>query len=193
MKIAIIDYGAGNLHSIAKALAFEGAEALITSEPRRALDADLIVLPGVGAFGPAAKMLAQTKDALRDALRSGKAALGICLGMQLLFDGSEEGEGEGLGVFEGRVTRLQAQRTPHMGWAALDGTLPLSTAYFAHSYACRPANEKEVVAWAKHEDDRFCAAVRRGRVLGVQFHPEKSGAEGVALIRRFAQEVRPCR
>lgn len=189
MKISVVDYGAGNLHSIVKVLQIDGARVTVETDARHAVEADLIVLPGVGAFGPAAAQLAPARDVLRDAMLAGKPAVGVCLGMQLLFDGSDEGEGQGLGVFPGRVTRLRAERAPHMGWTPLDTALSLRTAYFAHSFACRAEEEADVVAWATHESDRFPAAVRRGRVLGVQFHPEKSGSEGVAFLRAFAKEV----
>ncbi|MGA9522282.1 MAG: imidazole glycerol phosphate synthase subunit HisH [Myxococcaceae bacterium] len=189
MKIAVIDYGAGNFHSIMKALQVEEARVTVESDARRALEADLLVLPGVGAFGPAAARLEPAREALREALLAGKPALGVCLGMQLLFDDSEEGEGGGLGVFRGRVTRLRAARTPHMGWSLLEGPLSLATAYFAHSFACRAEEDADVVAWAAHDGDRFPAVVRRGNVLGVQFHPEKSGEDGVAFLRSFVREV----
>ncbi len=191
MKIAVIDYGAGNLHSIVKGLQVEGARVAVESDARRALEADLLVLPGVGAFGPAAAQLEPVREVLRGALLAGKPALGVCLGMQLLFDESDEdeGEGAGLGIFRGRVTRLHASRTPHMGWSPVEGTLPLPTAYFAHSFACRAEDDTEVVAWATHEQDRFPAAVRRGSVLGVQFHPEKSGSDGVSFLQAFVREV----
>jgi imidazole glycerol-phosphate synthase subunit HisH len=189
MKISVVDYGAGNLHSIMKAVQIDGAEVAVEVDARRALDADLLVFPGVGAFGPASAQLGSAGAVLGDALRAGKPAIGVCLGMQLLFEGSDEGPGAGLNVFRGRVTRLRADRAPHMGWAPLEGKVALGTAYFAHSFACRAEDEADVIAWATHEKDRFPAAVRRGRVLGVQFHPEKSGAEGVEFLRAFVREV----
>ena len=123
-------------------------------------------------------------------------SLGICLGMQLLFDASEEGEGEGLGVFPGRVTRLRSRRVPHIGWNGVEQgaplpQAPLDTVYYAHSFACRAEQLGSVVGWTTHEEDRFPAAVRRGKVLGVQFHPEKSSAAGVRFVRAFLEEVRP--
>ncbi len=189
MRIAVIDYGAGNFHSITKAVQVDDAQVTVESDARRALDADLIVFPGVGAFGPAAARLEPAHEVLRAALLGGKPALGVCLGMQLLFEESDEGIGGGLGFFRGRVTRLRASRTPHMGWSLIEGEVPLQTAYFAHSYACRAEDHTDVVAWAAHEDDRFPVVVRRGNVLGVQFHPEKSGSDGVAFLRSFVREV----
>ncbi len=197
MRVTLFDYGAGNLHSLAKALATApDVDVRVQEDPLRALDTDVLVLPGVGAFGAAAARLAPGRERMRRALEDGLPCLGICLGMQLLFDASEEGEGEGLGFFPGRVTRLRSRRVPHIGWNAVEEgrTLqqaPLDTVYYAHSYACRAEEPGHVVGWTTHEEDRFPAAVRRGRVLGVQFHPEKSSAAGVRFVRAFLEEVRP--
>lgn len=199
MKTTLFDYGAGNLHSLAKALELAGAVVTIESDPMRALDTELVVLPGVGAFGAAAARLAPARDAWRARLAGGLPCLGVCLGMQLLYESSEESEGRGLGMLEGAVTRLAARRVPHMGWNTIeDAEEPafhdarLETAYFAHGYACRPARPDDCVAWCRHENDRFPAAVKRGVIVGVQFHPEKSSSPGIAflaaLLRRFALE-----
>jgi len=192
VRVTIYDYGAGNLHSLAKALDTPGREVLVNEDLRAALDTDVLVLPGVGAFTPAAIRMAAAREAARDALLNGLPCLGICLGMQLLFDESEEGPGEGLGVVPGRVTRLRAAQLPQIGWNALDdATDPLfaasslRTAYYANSFVCRPQNTDTVVAWSTHESDRFAAAVRVHNVLGVQFHPEKSSAPGVAFVHQF--------
>jgi len=190
----LLDYGAGNLHSLAKALARPGWEVRIADDPARAADTDLLVLPGVGAFPQAAARLTAADD-LRRRIAEGLPVIGICLGMQLLFDASEEGAGAGLGVLEGRVTRLTADRVPQIGWNGLaearDDRLaaPDLSVYFANSYACRPADADCVLAWTRYGDDRFPAMVRRDRVVGFQFHPEKSAARGVALLRAFADEV----
>jgi imidazole glycerol-phosphate synthase subunit HisH len=195
MRVTLFDYGAGNLHSLAKALATApGADVRVQEDPLRALDTDVLVLPGVGAFGAAAARLAPGREAMRRALDAGLPCLGICLGMQLLFDGSDEGEGQGLGYFPGRVTRLSAMRVPQIGWNEVEedralSTERLSTVYYAHSYACRPTDARDVTGWTAHEDDRFPASVRRGRVLGVQFHPEKSSRAGVRFVQAFLAEV----
>jgi glutamine amidotransferase len=189
MRITLFDYGAGNLHSLAKALAVDDAEVRITQDPRAALDTDVLVLPGVGGFGPAAERLAPGREEMASALERGLPAIGVCLGLQLLFDASDEGPGRGLGYFPGRVTRLAARRVPHMGWNQVEGALSLDAAYFAHSYVGRADDSREVVGWTTHEGDRFPSAVRRGRVLGVQFHPEKSSRPGLELLRRFIREV----
>ena len=192
MRVTIYDYGAGNLHSLAKALDTPGREVRVQEDLGAALDTDVLVLPGVGAFTPAAARMAAAREAARDALLDGLPCLGICLGMQLLFDDSEEGPGAGLGVVPGRVTRLRAAQVPQIGWNSLeDATDPLfassslHTAYYANSFVCRPQDTGAVVAWSTHESDRFAAAVRVHNVLGVQFHPEKSSAPGVAFVHQF--------
>ncbi|RKH38112.1 imidazole glycerol phosphate synthase subunit HisH [Corallococcus llansteffanensis] len=197
MRVTLFDYGAGNLHSLAKALTTApDVEVRVQEDPLRALDTDVLVLPGVGAFGAAAARLAPGREAMRRALDAGLPCLGICLGMQLLFEGSDEGAGEGLGYFQGRVTRLAARHVPQIGWNDVeeDGALAsakLASVYYAHSYVCRAVEPRDVVGWTTHEGDRFPASVRRGKVLGVQFHPEKSSRVGVRFVQAFLQEVAP--
>ena len=197
MRVTILDYGAGNMHSLARALDDGACEVRIEGDPQAAVDTDVLVLPGVGAFGHAAGALAPARTSLRDAIRDGLPCVGICLGMQLLFDESDEGAGSGLGVIEGRVTRVHARRVPHMGWATIeereDPTFeraPLDVAYYANGFACRPARTDVVRAWSVHEGDRFPAMVRDGSAVGVQFHPEKSSRAGVAFLRALVQEAR---
>jgi imidazole glycerol-phosphate synthase subunit HisH len=199
MRVTVFDYGAGNLHSLAKALETSGAAVVVEADPLRALDTDALVLPGVGAFGAAAERLAPGRTAMRDALERGLPCLGICLGMQLLFEESEEGEGKGLGMIPGAVRRLRARRVPQIGWNAVEldrpaadplfTRAPLATAYYANGYVCRPDGEESVIAWSTHENDRFAAAVRRGNTVGVQFHPEKSSQPGVEFVRAFVAEA----
>lgn len=198
MRITLFDYGAGNLHSLAKALEVPGATVRIEPDPVRALATDLLVLPGVGAFQAAAARLAPALGEVRAALRDGLPCVGICLGMQLLFDESDEGAGEGLGIVPGRVERLHARRVPQIGWNALEGAddplftqAPLPIAYYANSFVCRPADERAVIAWSTHEGDRFAAAVRAGNTVGVQFHPEKSSAAGVRFLRAIVGSAGP--
>jgi imidazole glycerol-phosphate synthase subunit HisH len=217
MRLAIFDYGAGNLHSLSKALQAPDVVVSVETDPRALLSADAIVMPGVGAFGAAAARLAPARAEIATALAGGMPCLGICLGMQLLFDASEESPGSsGLGVIRGQVTRLRAARVPHMSWnavvwgasggvgvtlAAKPGTMSdvsamsdasearrriePDVAYFAHSYACRPADERVVLAWTAEDADRFPSAVRWRNVVGVQFHPEKSSSAGVRFLRAF--------
>jgi glutamine amidotransferase len=197
MRVTIFDYGAGNIHSIAKALAVAGGSVSVERDPTVAIATDLLVLPGVGAFGAAAERLEPGRVRMRDAIDAGLPTLGICLGMQLLFEASEEAPGRGLGVFSGKVTRLRAARAPQIGWNSLDdaddpgvSTASLSVAYYANSFACRPADGTIVSAWSTHESDRFPAVVRRGAVVGVQFHPEKSSAPGLAFLRSVIDGAR---
>jgi glutamine amidotransferase len=197
MKVAIFDYGAGNLHSLAKALERDGTSVSVEPDPARAVLADVLVLPGVGAFGSATERLAPGRHAMRDAIARGLPTIGICLGMQLLFDSSEEGTGAGLGVVAGRVTRLDAVRVPQIGWNSIEPVVgdplftaaPLPMAYFANSFVCRPVDVRTVIAWTEHEGDRFPSAVRAGRALGVQFHPEKSSTDGVRFLHAFLDEA----
>jgi glutamine amidotransferase len=204
VRVAIFDYGAGNLHSLAKAVALApGVEVRVETDPARAADADALVLPGVGAFGQAAARLAPGLDAVRGAVGGGLPVLGICLGMQLLLAGSDEGPGAGLGVIPGRVVRLRGARVPQIGWNALvpatessgvapDPLLaraPLDVAYYANSFICRPDSPACVGAWSEHEGERYPAMVRAGRVVGVQFHPEKSSAPGVRFVHAWLEEA----
>jgi glutamine amidotransferase len=193
VKVTVFDYGAGNLHSLAKALEMDGVRVHVETDPQRSVDTDVLVLPGVGAFGAAVERLSPGRDVMRNAILGGLPTIGICLGMQLLFDASDEGGGAGLGVIPGRVTRLSAQRVPQIGWNDVEPVkderlftvAPLSLAYYANSFVCRPDDESTVVAWTTHESDRFPAAVRTGWTVGVQFHPEKSSSDGVRFLHAF--------
>jgi imidazole glycerol-phosphate synthase subunit HisH len=196
MRVSVFDYGAGNLHSLMKTLEHDGALVAIESDPCRAARTDALVLPGVGAFGHAASRMAGGLADLRSALHDGLPCFGICLGMQLLFDASDEGAGAGLGIFPGRVQRLESGRIPQIGWNTIENgddplldAAPLATAYYANSYVCTPDDVTCVRAWSTHGTTRFPALVRAGRTIGVQFHPEKSSAPGVELVRAFLREA----
>jgi glutamine amidotransferase len=198
MRVTIFDYGAGNIHSLAKAIAAYGANVVVEPDPARAIDTDVLVLPGVGAFGAAAGRLEPGRDAMRAALVGGLPCLGICLGMQLLFDTSDEStpNARGLAIFDGRVTRLRARRIPQIGWNSIEPAgdvlfdrAPLTHAYYANSFVCRVVDETLVTGWSTHEDDRFPAVVRMGRTVGVQFHPEKSSRPGVSFLHAFLEDT----
>ena len=189
MRVAVADYGAGNLRSVCSAFGRAGADAAVTADAEALLDAPLAVIAGVGNAASAARMLEARglADALRERAARGRPILGICLGLQLLFEESEEG-GRGLGLLRGRVERLRARRVPHMGWNGLlalrespllDG-LDGADVYFAHSFACEPA-DGGVVAEVDH-DGAVVAAVERGAVAGVQFHPERSASPGARVL-----------
>jgi imidazole glycerol-phosphate synthase subunit HisH len=189
VKVVVADHGAGNLRSVCSALARAGADPVVTEDPAVVAGAPLAVVAGVGNTGSAARGLAERglSGALLDRVEQGRPVLGICVGMQLLFGESEEG-GRGLGILAGRVERLRARRVPHMGWnelrvlnasPILDG-LAGRDVYFAHSFACVP-EEPVAVADVDH-DGTVVAAVERGPVAGVQFHPERSGSAGARLL-----------
>ena len=162
-----------------------------------ALGTDGLVLPGVGSFGAAVAALAGREDDVRAALTDGLPCLGICLGMQLLLSESDEAEGRGIGIVPGRVRRIDAGVVPHMGWndvespsdPLLEGANGL-VAYYANSFVCEPRDPEAIVAWTTYQNDRFPAAIRSGRTWGVQFHPEKSSAPGLRILRNFVEAAR---
>jgi glutamine amidotransferase len=188
MKVVLADYGAGNLRSVCSAFARAGAEPVITTDPAEVAAAPLAVVAGVGHLARAAAGLEPLADALRERVASGRPVLGICVGLQLLFGQSEEG-GEGLGLLAGGVRRVRARTVPHMGWNELACTRPSpilagldgADVYFAHSYAVAP-DEKDLVAARVEHGGPVVAAVEDGKLAGVQFHPERSGAAGARLL-----------
>jgi glutamine amidotransferase len=193
--IAIADYGMGNRRSVEKALARVGAQSAITADHDEIRAADAVILPGVGAFPEAMRNLRRT--GLGDVLTElTQPLLGICLGMQLLFESSTEHEGaRGLGILPGTVTRLDARRLPHIGWnlvsfgrdSRLAEGLPEAAAFYhVHSFACRPAEPADVVGTSEY-GERFVSVVERGNVMAVQFHPEKSSRDGLRMLRNFAR------
>ncbi len=194
MTAALFDYGAGNLHSLGKALERAGATVAVTSDWSRALASDALVLPGVGSFGHAASALPADPSRVRDSLEGGLPCLGICLGMQLLFEASEESAGRGIGLLGGDVNRLTGSVVPQMGWndvetssdPLFEGTNEV-VAYYANSYICEPDDPDSAIAWSAYEGRRFAAGVRRGRTWGLQFHPEKSSAPGLRIIENFVR------
>jgi len=195
--IAVVDYGAGNLRSVEKALQALGADARLTADPEAVRRAERVVLPGVGAFGEAMERLRSSglDEAVMAAIRAGKPFLGICLGLQLLFEQSEESpRARGLGLLRGSVRRLpEAVKVPHLGWnivafregERMFGSIPEgSYFYFAHSYYAEPADPKLVTGQTEYGIS-FASAVRMENVWAVQFHPEKSQKWGLQFLRNF--------
>lgn len=199
--IAIIDYDAGNLRSVEKALNYLGEEAVITRDYDTILGADGVILPGVGAFGDAMGNLYKygLVDVIREVAASGTLFLGICLGLQLLFESSEESPGvEGLGICKGQILRIpdcEGLKIPHMGWNSLQydhpgrlfrGIPEESYVYFVHSYYLKAA-DPEIVTASTHYSTRIHASVEQGNVFACQFHPEKSSETGLAILKNFVQ------
>lgn len=199
-RLALIDYGAGNLASVRKGLDAAGAEVVIAATPAQVNDCDGIVVPGVGNFRATVSLGAEWRTAISRLVDAGGPLLGICLGMQLLFDGSDEAPDlPGLGIFPGRCGRIAAERplkVPHVGWnsLSLEGTSEIlrgvgrdSYVYFTHAFA---APVTSGCAASVTHGTSFAAAVERGRVAGVQFHPEKSGETGLRILRNFVRMAR---
>jgi glutamine amidotransferase len=200
VSVALVDYGMGNRRSVEKALEHVGADVVRTADPRAIAAADAIVVPGVGAFPEAMRRLHRGRldELIRERADEGVPVLGICLGMQLLFDRSDEHEGaDGLGLLPGVVTRLDAPglKIPNIGWntvtfsrssALTEGLGDAAAFYHVHTFACRPGDEHDVVGRGEY-GERFVSIVERGNVMGVQFHPEKSSRDGLALLRNFVR------
>jgi imidazole glycerol-phosphate synthase subunit HisH len=204
--VAIIDHGMGNLHSILGACRYVGLEARITNDPATLSSASLAILPGVGAFGEAVNRLEKLglKKAIREFIDTGKPFVGICLGMQLLFQESTEfGRYSGLGLIEGTVERFRFEksnsdlRIPHMGWnkitfPSIDWKTSLLSEnssedfmYFVHSYFVRPTRREVVLAETTYGSHKFCVAVQVNNITGFQFHPEKSGEKGLQIFHKM--------
>jgi glutamine amidotransferase len=197
LQIAVVDYDAGNTLSVTRALEKVGAGVDLTSDPDRVKDADAVVLPGVGAFGDCMRKLAERgmDAACREAFRSGKPFLGVCVALQVIFDDSEESPGaEGLGLLPGSVRRFKGGnlKVPHMGWnelrlvrdhQVLDG-LDGEDFYFVHSFYPEPAEQADLIGETEY-GVRFCAAAGRENLVAVQFHPEKSSRAGLGLYENF--------
>jgi imidazole glycerol-phosphate synthase subunit HisH len=206
--VVVLDYGSGNTRSAVRALERAGARVRLTADRQAAMDADGLVVPGVGAFQACVEGLRAVRghEVIGRRLAGGRAVLGICVGMQILFErGVEHGvDTEGLGEWPGVVERLQAPVVPHMGWncvqvpegTGLFGGLEDERFYFVHSYGVRDwtlrtngRTRPPLVTWASHGGDRFVAAVENGPLCATQFHPEKSGDAGAALLRNWVQSL----
>ena len=195
MKVTLADLGIGNIHSLAKALEHEGAKVEVTPKPDDWLDAGVLVLPGVGSFGAGMKALDPVHEALNSKLLSGAPALGVCLGMQLLFERSDEDPVEGLGFVGGDVKRLPdtVGKIPHMGWSPVESKDPelfagipaASHFYFVHSFY--PDPEDDVSIAHTRYGLTFASVIRKANTYATQFHPEKSAEHGLRLLRNFLQ------
>jgi glutamine amidotransferase len=198
--IAIIDYGAGNLQSVKKAFDFIGAESVITNDPEVILSADKILLPGVGSFGDAMDSMHKNGlvETVKECALSGKPFLGICLGLQLLFEESEESPGvKGLGIFKGKIKKFSSDmglKIPHIGWNSLEikqkdtlfKDIPENAyVYFVHSYYLHAEDENDIATVTNYGID-FHSAVGKNNIFATQFHPEKSGDVGLQILRNFA-------
>lgn len=206
--VHVVDYGIGNLYSVARAIEAAGGEARLTTRPSEVASAERLLLPGVGAFEPCMRTLVDSglADPVRAFAGTGRPFLGICVGMQLLFDYSMEfGRHSGLGLVPGHVAPIPPRdeagerKVPHIGWSALirpegrdwsdtvlaDETEGKSSAYFVHSFSCVPASPAHVLAEVDHGGYRVCAAVQTGNITAFQCHPEKSGPVGLRILKRF--------
>ncbi|HAT15724.1 MAG TPA: imidazole glycerol phosphate synthase subunit HisH [Microcoleaceae bacterium UBA10368] len=202
--IAVVDYDMGNLHSVCKGLENVGAVPKITDSPAIIEQADAVVLPGVGSFDPAMQHLRSRNliEPIKSAIASGKPFLGICLGLQILFESSEEGTEPGLGIIKGTVRRFRSEpglTIPHMGWNQLEFTqdLPLwqnlpaePWVYFVHSYYVDPVDLEVRSAMVTHGSQNVTAAIAKDNLMAVQFHPEKSSSTGLQMLSNFVMQVR---
>lgn len=212
-RVAIVDFGLGNLYSVNQACLRTGLDPVITDDPAVVASVDGVILPGVGAFADAMRTLGERKlvDVIVDGALTGRPLLGICLGLQLLFTtGHEFGTHRGLGIIDGDVVRLQSEshgnrrlKIPQIGWSRihppdasapdswdgtpLSGLTPGTHMYFVHSYYVRPVDSGVVLAETTHGSISYCAAIHQGNVFGLQFHPERSGRDGLRVYRNFAK------
>lgn len=202
LKIAVVDYDMGNLHSVCKGLQHAGAQPLITHLPSELASADAIVLPGVGSFDPAVKKIRDRdlEQPLKDIIASGKPFLGICLGLQILFDRSDEGTEAGLGIIPGIVRKFKPEphlTIPQMGWNQIQltqSTCPLwgqidtaAWVYFDHSYYVDPSLPSTTAAAVTHGTQTVTAAIAQDNIMAVQFHPEKSSTTGLQILTNFVR------
>lgn len=202
--IAVLDYNAGNIASVCKAFKYIGKKTQVTRDSKIIERADALVIPGVGSMGNAMDNLMEygLDYAVKEFAYSGKAVLGICLGMQILFEYSDEGikdnekNSKGLGILEGRVLRFSPSlpvKIPHMGWNKICGTKDSilkenSDVYFVHSYYAKPFDESIITSFAFH-GERFTSSVRKDNIRAMQFHPEKSGEEGINILKKWVKTI----
>jgi glutamine amidotransferase len=196
LKVTMADYGVGNLHSIRKALELCGSQVTVVDDMSKLAEAECIVLPGVGAFDKTMERLHPYADRIVGRLEDGVPCLGVCIGMQILFQGSEEGSGPGLGYLKGKVVRLKAPRVPHMGWNQVESedhimrNISEPYFYFAHSFHGRPEDYSDV----GHTDyyGKIPTLFHKGNTYGTQFHPEKSSVAGLEFLNGFVRFAEGC-
>lgn len=198
LSISLADYGVGNLHSLRKSLEICGAKVTVVSDMKGLLDAECIAFPGVGAFDKTMEKLLPYREQIVDRLRSGTPCIGICIGAQIMMQGSEEGTSPGIGVMEGKVVKLKAERIPQMGWNIVDTEDELFNGienryfYFAHSYHGEPTEKDVVRGTTEYEGVRFPTLFRKWNTVGCQFHPEKSSTSGMQFLRNFIRFAEDC-
>lgn len=203
--IAVIDYDMGNLHSACKGIVIAGGTPIITDSAQKIASADAVILPGVGAFDPAVRQIRarHLEKPIQEAISSGKPFLGICLGLQILFEASEEGIEPGLGIIPGKVRRFRSEpgvTIPHMGWNQLQLTQPSSFlwqelpvnpyVYFVHSYYVEPSDPSVNAATVTHGSQTVTAAIAKDNLVAVQFHPEKSADSGLQILHNFVTQIK---
>jgi glutamine amidotransferase len=210
-KVAILDYGIGNVRSQLNALKYLGVDAILTSDANEVMTSDAVILPGVGAFKHGMENLLKfgLKPIIHDFIGTGRPFLGICLGMQLLFEESDEfGFSEGLGLIKGHIRKLNGGdelglKLPHIGWteitqppgkdwkgSILKGIQPSTPFYFVHSYASIPSDASDILATSAYGNGTFCCAVEKGNIYGTQFHPEKSGEMGLRILKNLIDKIK---
>ena len=197
-QISLIDFGAGNLHSVYKAFKYIGADIEITKDPSIIEKSDAVVFPGVGAFGSTMESIRKSNlaEPIIKSARSQKSFLGICMGMQVLFEEGEENPGvKGLGVFKGKVVRFKkAKKVPHIGWnnvqmQNVEYRMQNSNFYFVHSYYVVPEDKSIIYGETEYDSEKFTSIIIKNNLTAVQFHPEKSGEVGLELLKSFVQSI----
>ena len=198
LRISLADYGVGNLHSLRKSLEKCGAEVIVVQDMKDLLDAECIAFPGVGAFDKTMEKLLPYRERILERLRTGTPCIGICIGAQILMQGSEEGSSPGIGAIEGKVVKLKAERIPQMGWNTVDTDDALFDGienryfYFAHSYHGAPEEKDVIKGTTEYEGERFPTLFRKWNTVGCQFHPEKSSTSGMQFLRNYIRFAEGC-
>ena len=198
LTISLADYGVGNLHSLKKSLEKCGAKVEVVTDMKELLDAECIAFPGVGAFDKTMEKLTPYRDGIRDVLEEGKPCIGICIGTQIILEGSEEGTSAGIGFVKGRVIKIDAYQLPHMGWNVVETNDELFKDidnryfYFANSYRCAPTENGVAKGTTYYESTSFPTFFRKKNFVGTQFHPEKSSVSGLQFLRNFIAFAEEC-